>query len=108
MGVRGQAKEETNGSFFYSPQTTTDMTHTNNEVIQRVVDEILKVIPEQSQINSDPTQCQLLKVTIKLHWGNKIEKILKVLTPVGARQTIPSQFIGDVLELWKLQIIRRA
>jgi len=30
---------------------------------------------------------------------------LKVLTLVGAREIIPSEFIGDTLEWWKLRII---
>jgi len=40
-----------------------------------------------------------------LHWGIKIKKILKVITPVRARQMITSQFIGDVLKMWKTKII---
>jgi len=69
------------------------------------VDKILKVLPDQTRFDNDQGQLNLLKARIDLHWGNKIKKILKVLTLVGARQTIPSQFIGNVLNLWKLQII---
>jgi len=31
--------------------------------------------------------------------------VLKVLTPVKSRRQVPSQFIGDLLDLWKLKII---
>jgi len=77
----------------------------NKDAVRRVVEEILKVIPDRNGIDTNPAQHQLLEVTIDLHWGNKIKKILKVLTLVGARQTVPSQFIGNVLEMWKSQII---
>jgi len=39
---------------------TTKMTQANNEEIQKVDDEILKVLPNQSQINLDPRQWELL------------------------------------------------
>jgi len=35
----------------------------------------------------------------------KIKQVLKVLTPVKSRRQVPSQFIGDLLDLWKLKII---
>jgi len=47
----------------------------------------------------------LLEARIDLHWGKKINKVLKVLTLVKARSQVPSQFIGDLLELWKIKII---
>jgi len=81
------------------------MACTNDEAIQRVADKILKVLLDQNRIDNNPAQCDLLKATIDLHWGSKIKKILKVLTPVGARQTISYQFIGDILKMWKTQII---
>jgi len=81
------------------------MAHTNKDALRQVADKILKVIPDRNWIDTNPAQCQLLKVMIDLHWGNKIKKILKVLTLVGVRQTVPSQFIGEVLEMWKSQII---
>jgi len=81
------------------------MAHTNKDTMRQVADEILKVLPDQNRIDNVPAQLQLLKATIDLHWENKIKKILKVLTPVEARQMIPSQFIGNVLKIWKSQII---
>jgi len=81
------------------------MIHANNKAIQRVADDILKVISDKSRIDLDLMQQQLLEGTIKLHWGNRIKKVLKVLTPVGVRETIPSKFIGNVLEQWKLWTI---
>jgi hypothetical protein len=59
------------------------MTQANNKEIWRAADEILKVILDQSQIDLDLMQQQQLKGTIRLHWGNKIKKVLKVLTLVG-------------------------
>jgi len=81
------------------------MTDTNKEALRRLANKILKVLPDQQQFDNDPAQREALKVTIYLHWGIKIKKILKVITLVGARQTIPSQFIGDVLKMWKTKII---
>jgi len=81
------------------------MTDTNKEALRRLADKILKVLPDQQQFGNDPAQREALEATIYLHWGIKIKKILKVITPVGARQTIPSQFIGDILKMWKTKII---
>jgi len=80
------------------------MTDTNKEALRRLADVILKVLPDQQQFDNDPAQREALEATIYLHWGIKIKKILKVITLVRARQTIPSQFIGDILEMWKTKI----
>jgi len=83
------------------------MAQTDVEALRRVADKILKILPERRNIDNDPAQRKALEATIHLHWGNRIKKILKVITPVGARQTIPSKFIGDILETWKTKIINQ-
>jgi len=83
------------------------MTDANREALRRLADEILKILPDRRNIDNNPAQREALEATIHLHWGNKIKKILKVITPVGARRMIPSEFIGDVLEMWKTKIINQ-
>jgi len=91
--------------FLFTPQP--NMTTANEEALRRLADEILKVLPDRRSIDNDRAQREALEATIYLHWGTKIKKILKVITPVGARQMIPSQFIGDVLKMWKTKIINQ-
>jgi len=75
------------------------------EAVRRVAKQILTVIPDRCPFNTDQALRNLLESRIDLHWGKKIRKVLKVLTPVEARRQVPSQYIGDLLELWKLKII---
>jgi len=77
----------------------------NNAAVRKVAEQILMVLPDQSAFDNDWELQNLLEARIGLHWGKKINKVLKVLTPVEARQQVPSQYIGDLLELWKLEII---
>jgi len=77
----------------------------NDAAVRKVAEQILTVLPDQSAFDNDRELRTLLKARIDLHWGKKINKVLKVLTPVKARSQVPSQFIGDLLELWKISII---
>jgi len=70
-----------------------------------VAEQILTVLPDCRPFNNNQEQRTLLKTRIDLHWGKKIHQVLKVLTLVEARHQVPSQFIGDLLELWKIKII---
>jgi len=83
------------------------MAQRNKAAVRRVAEEILTVLPDQRPFNNNQELRSLLKARIDLHWGKKINKLLKVLTPVKARSQVPSQFIGDLLELWKIKIISR-
>jgi len=81
------------------------MTQRNKEVVRRMAEQILKVLPDRRPFNNDQELRTLLKAQIDLHWGKKINQVLKVLTPVKSRQQVPSQFVGNLLNLWKLKII---
>jgi len=81
------------------------MAQTNKEVVRRVAEQILTVLPDHRPFDNDQELQTLLKARIDLHWGKKIKQVLKVLTPVESRRQVPSQFIGDLLNLWKLKII---
>jgi len=83
------------------------MTQRNEAALRKVAEQILTVLPDQSAFDNNRELRTLLKARIDLHWGKKINKVLKVLTPVEARSQVPSQFISDLLELWKLEIISR-
>jgi len=77
----------------------------NKAAVRRVAEQILMVLPNQRPFDNDQNMRTLLESRINLHWGKKVNKVLKVLTPVEARRQVPSQFIGDMLELWKIKII---
>jgi len=77
----------------------------NKEAVRQVAEQILMVLPNRRSFDNNQQLRTLLKARIDLHWGKKINQVLKVLTLVEARQQVPSQFIGNLLELWKLQII---
>jgi len=81
------------------------MTQRNKAALRKVAEQILMVLPDQSAFDNDWELRTLLEAWIDLHWGKKINKVLKVLTPVEARSQVPSQFIGNLLELWKITII---
>jgi len=83
------------------------MTQRKEATLRKVAEQILTVLPDRSSFDNDREMRTLLEARIELHWGNRINKVLKVLTPVEARSQVPSQFIGDLLELWKISIISR-
>jgi len=57
----------------------------NKEVVRCVAKQILTVLPDRRAFNNDQNLRTLLKAQINLHWGKKINQVLKVLTPVKAR-----------------------
>jgi len=83
------------------------MAQRKEATLRKVAEQILTVLPDRSPFDNDQELRNLLEARIDLHWGNRINKVFKVLTPVEARSQVPSQFIGDLLELWKLEIISR-
>jgi len=91
--------------FLFTQNLPQNMAQTDVEALRRVAEQILMVIPDRRPFEMDQSLQNLLESRIDLHWGKKIRKVLKVLTPVEARRQVPSQYIGDLLELWKLKII---
>jgi len=81
------------------------MAQRNKEAVRRVAEQILTVLPDRWPFDNDQELRTLLKARIDLHWGKKINQVLKVLTPVESRRQVPSQFVGNLLNLWKLKII---
>jgi len=81
------------------------MAQTDKEAVRRVAKQILTVIPDWRLFGNDQALQNLLEARINLHWGKRIKQVLKVLTPVESRRQVPSQFVGDLLDLWKLKII---
>jgi len=77
----------------------------NKAAVRRVAEQILTVLHDQRPFDNDQNLRTLLESRIDLHWGKKINKVLKVLTPVEVRHQVPSQFIGDMLKLWKIKMI---
>jgi len=70
------------------------MTQRNEAALRKVAEQILTVLPDQSAFDNNRELRTLLKARIDLHWGKKINKVLKVLTPVEARsqELLPEHF----------------
>jgi len=83
------------------------MAQMNKEALRRVAKQILMVLPNRRPFDNYQALRNLLEARINLHWGKKIKQVLKVLTPVRVRQMVPSQFVGELLNQWKLKIINQ-